>query len=100
MDKLITLTAFGFYALALVGILAHAVKKWAMHEINYSVFDYLFTVDPRGTLLTMSTAIGAVITAVGTGQISNLHTFADVAVAFGAGFMCDSAIYPANSTNR
>ncbi len=96
MDKLITSTAFAFYGIALIGIIAHAVKKWAMKEISYSVYDYLVTVDPRGTLVTVGTALGAVITAVGAGQIGNLHAFADVSVAFLAGFACDSAIYPAN----
>lgn len=96
MDKLITSTAFAFYGIALLGILVHAVKKWAMHEIPYSVYAYLFTVDPRGTLVTVGTALGAVISAVGSGQISSLHTFADVSVAFLAGYACDSAIYPAN----
>jgi hypothetical protein len=97
MDKLITASAFAFYGIALLGIVAHAVKKWAMHEINYSLFDYFFTVDPRGTLVTVGTVLGAVVTAVGSGQIGDLHVFADVSTAFLAGFACDSAIYPAGA---
>lgn len=96
MDKIITSTAFAFYGIALVGILVHAVKKWAMHEIPYSVYAYLFTVDPRGTLVTVGTALSAVISAVGTGAITDLHSFSSVSTAFLAGYACDSAIYPAN----
>lgn len=97
MDKIVSWYGFAFYGMALLGIVAHAVKKWAMREISYSVFAYLFTVDPRGTLVTVGTALGAVVSAVGTGQIASVHSFADVSVAFLAGFACDSAIYPANS---
>ncbi len=97
MDKLVTETAFAFYGLALLGVFAHGVKLWAMREISYSIYDYFFTVDPRGTFLTICAALGAVISAVGSGQISSLHTFADVSTALLAGFACDSSIYPVNS---
>lgn len=96
MDKLITLNAFAFYGLAILGIVAHAVKKWGMKEIPYSAYAYLFTVDPRGTLVTIGTALGAVITAVGSGAITDIHQFSSVSTAFLAGYACDSAIYPAN----
>ena len=98
MDKLITHMAFGFYAIALLGIVAHAVKKWAMREINYSVYAYLFTVDRRGSFITVASVLASVIGAVGSGSIADLHTFADVSTAFLLGFACDSAIYPANAT--
>ena len=97
MDKLLTLTALGFYAIALLGIFAHGVKLWAMREIDYSIYDYFFTVDTRGTLLTVCTALAGAVVAVGSGHISSLHVFADVSTAFLAGFACDSTIYPVNS---
>jgi hypothetical protein len=99
MDKLIAPMAFGFYGIALLGIVAHAVKKWAMREIHYSVYDYLFTVDRRGSLITVATVLGSVIGAVGSGSIASLHTFADVSTAFLIGFAFDSAICPANATS-
>jgi hypothetical protein len=98
MDKLFTSAAFGFYAIALLGLVAHAVKKWAMGEIKYSVYAYLFTVDRRGTLVTVATVLGSVIGAVGSGSIVSLHEFADLSTAFLIGFAFDSAIYPANAT--
>jgi hypothetical protein len=97
MDKIISMSAFILYGVGLLGIVAHAIKKWMMKEINYSVYDYLFTQDPRGSMLTVFTVLGAILTAVGTGQISNVHAFSDVSVAFLAGFAADSAIYPATT---
>jgi len=67
MDKLITINAFAFYGITILGIVAHAVKKWGMKEIPYSVYAYLFSVDTRGSMVTVGTALGAVITAVGSG---------------------------------
>ena len=96
MDKLFTLNAFCFYGIALLGILAHAVKKFGMREIPYSVYAYLFTIDRRGSMVTVGTALGAVVTAVGSGAITDVHHFASVSTAFLAGYACDSAIYPAN----
>lgn len=97
MDKLITTAALMIYGLALIGIIAHAVKKWLMREISYSVFAYLFTVDQRGSALTLFLVLGAAITAVGTGQLNNPHLFGDASAAFLIGFAFDSLIYPANS---
>jgi len=96
MDKLITINAFAFYGITILGIVAHAVKKWGMKEIPYSVYAYLFSVDPRGSMVTVGTALGAVVTAVGSGAITDVHQFASVSTAFLAGYACDSAIYPAN----
>jgi hypothetical protein len=96
MDKLITLSALMLYGLALLGIVAHAIKKWMMKEISYSVFAYLFTVDPRGSLLTICSVLAAVLTAVGTGQINDPHLFPDASAAFLIGFAFDSTISPAN----
>lgn len=100
MDKLITGTAFGFYALALLGVFAHGVKLWLTREISYSVYTYFLEVNPRGTVLTICAALGAVISAVGAGQISNLNHFADVATAVLAGFACDSSILPVNAKQK
>jgi hypothetical protein len=57
MDKLITSAAFGFYGIAMLGFVAHAVKKCVLGEINYSLYAYLFTVDRRGTFITVATCI-------------------------------------------
>lgn len=97
MDKLITASAFIFYGIALLGIVAHAFKKWAYREINYSVYAYLFQIDPRATLATVAAALGSVVVAIGSGHISDVHAFADVSTAFLAGFMLDSAILPATA---
>ena len=96
MDKLISQAAFILYGLALIGIVAHAVKKWLMKEISYSVFDYLFMVDRRGAVLTAFSVLGAMIAAVGGGQINDPHLFADASAAFLIGFAFDSTISPAN----
>jgi len=100
MDKIITLNAFILYGIAILGIVSHAVKKWAMREIDYSVYAYFFTVDPRSTLVTVGTVLGTVIAAIGSGQIASPHIFADASVAFLAGYSFDSAIYPANSKGK
>jgi hypothetical protein len=97
MDKLITLSAFILYGLGLLGIVAHAIKKWMMKEISYSIIDYLFFVDPRGSLLTLFSVLGAVLSAVGSGQINDPHLFPDASAAFLIGFAFDSTISPANS---
>lgn len=97
MDKLITLSAFILYGLAVAGILAHAIKKWLMKEISYSVTDYLFVVDPRGSLWTLLSVLGAVAAAIGSGQINDPHLFPDASAAFLIGFAFDSTISPANS---
>jgi len=100
MRELFTLYALAFYGLALAGIIVHAIKKWAMKEIDYSVYAYLFTVDPRGTLATVMAAMGTVIAAIGSGQLTDPHIFGNVAIAFLAGYGLDSAIYPANARGK
>lgn len=97
MDKLISLTAFGFYGLALLGVVLHAVKKWYNKEIPYSVFDYLFTVDPRGTVATVATALGGAIGAVASGSLTNLSDPVQVVAVVTTAIAIDSAVYPANA---
>lgn len=91
MDKLFTLTAFGFYAIAIVGMVVHAVKKWAKGEIPGSVTDW-FIKNPKATVGALIAAIGAVCAALLSGQISSLNDGAHILAVVGFGYAADSSM--------
>lgn len=97
MHTLISWNALAFYAMALVGIFAHAFKKWIWREINYSVWEYLFKVDPRATLATVATAISTIAGMVAHGVLVDPNDGTQAFLAIATAFGIDSVVLPATA---
>lgn len=91
MEKLITHSALVFYAIALAGILAHGVKRWATREIRGSLVDW-YLMAPRRTVYAVTGALGGVAVALLTGTVVDWHDGAHVLAVWGMGYAADSGI--------
>lgn len=100
MDALISHNALMFYLLTCIGILAHAGKKWIWREINYSIWDYLFKVDPHATAATLATAIIGTVTMISTGTIADYHNTTQALLVITTAFGIDASVLPATAHAR
>jgi hypothetical protein len=97
MNLILSWNAFGFYGLALGGIVMHAVVKWARGELPVSVFSYFFQTNTKASALMAMTALGGTASVLLSGTISNLHDGAHVLAAWGIGYAADSALNTGSS---
>lgn len=80
------------YALGLLGMASHYVKKWLRKEIDGSLLDYLFHDHPRETAFALFTYSGSAAVAILAGQFAGL-TLQQIAMpAFLLGYTVDSAM--------
>jgi hypothetical protein len=89
MDKLFSFATLIFLLVAFVGIVAHAVKKWAQGEINGGVIDW-FVMNPKLSVGIVMAASGGVIAAVFAGELTDYHSGVQFGAAFLLGFSADT----------
>lgn len=94
MDTFISWDAAVFYALTLAGIVGHAITLWFQRKIDYSVWDYLFKVDPRDTAYTVATALGGTMTMLSTKAVYDYHVASQVIAVTAAAFAVDHIVLP------
>lgn len=93
---------YGLILSGLVGMLLHYVVKWAQGDITGSLFAYLFTDNPRRSVLSLSVLVGELVGEVGAGLFTNeagvVVGWAVVLLSgFKTGYLIDSI---ANKGNR
>lgn len=81
-------TALAFIALVNLGVLMHAIKKWALREIRGGVIDW-FIVHPRATVAVLMAANGAALASLFSGELNDLRNGHQIVLAFLAGFAID-----------
>ena len=77
---------------AVIGMLAHYVKKWGRKEITGNLFDYLVVDYPGNTIAALMTLAAAIVAIVATGQLTSMQPPAIMALGFGAGWTIDSGV--------
>jgi hypothetical protein len=80
-----------FIVIGLLGMLAHAIKKYYANELSGNIIDYLFRNNKKRSVLAVLTTIGALITVIFNNQVPNqFGSF--VMLAFTTGFTADSTV--------
>lgn len=81
-----------FFAIGLVGMVAHYVNRWSRGEFDGNLFDYMVHKQPRHTvsaIMTLGTAAGVAFAA---NQLDAMPLGAFAMSAFGVGYTCDSTV--------
>lgn len=89
-----------FYAVVVfgaIGMFANYFVKWLRKEITGSLIGYLFVNNPRGTLLSLVTTIGAGLAALQMGVFETpdgqfIGWFPTLWITLGSGWMFDAAL--------
>lgn len=81
-----------FYALGLVGMAAHYVKKWSRGQYAGNLWAYLFADNPRASLAAVLTYTGAAASVIATGSIDGMTLAQVSALGFFTGYASDSAV--------
>jgi len=89
MEALINGNAPIFLAIALAGMLAHAVKKWAYREIRGKLVDW-YVMHPRASVGALLGCFGGLATALLTGTLHDPSSSAEILAAFGIGWGADT----------
>lgn len=97
MNTLISLTALGFYGIAILGVLFHAVWKWSRGEIEVSLYSYFFQTNKRASVYMLLASIGGTAGLLLAGTVSNLQDGAHVLAVWGIGFAADSGLNSAKT---
>ena len=87
--KLLTEVAFQFYAIGLVAMGLHAVKKWAKGEIKGKLIDW-YWVNPRATVGAVVSCLGGIVTAILSGVLTDISVDAQILAAVGIGYAADT----------
>jgi hypothetical protein len=80
MNKLLSLMAFQFYAVAVLGMMAHAIKKWINNEITGDHIFRWYMDNPKYTVGVAMTVFGGAVTGISTGLLTNINDAAQVAL--------------------
>ena len=89
MDKLITMNAFYFYAIAIIGLLSHAVIRWTNNELEGSISDW-FLVNRKASVNAFLLAMGGTIALILTGGITDPNDSANILAVWGVSYFMDS----------
>lgn len=81
MENLFTLAALQFYLVTLAGMIAHALKKWVMREIEGELIHW-YTVNRRYTAGVFMAAMGATVAGISTGLYTDFSDSAQVIACF------------------
>ena len=86
---LFTITSLIFFAVGILSMLTHGLKKWAMGEIKGGLVDW-YVMHPRATVLAVMTCLGGIATAILSGALDNYTVGAQLLAAWGIGYGADS----------
>lgn len=70
-------------------MLSHAVKKWAMGEINGKLVDWYWS-HPRATVLALMAYLGGIATAILSGMLTDYTVGSQLMAAWGIGYSADT----------
>jgi hypothetical protein len=89
MQILFTVNTLVFLAVAMIGMVMHAVKKWADGDINGNLIDW-YLVNPRATVRALLTCLGGLAGLVLTGVAVDWHISAQIVAVWGVGYGADT----------
>ena len=89
MLDLLSSTSVVFYAIGILSMFSHAVKKWTYGEIRGNVWDW-YWVHPRVTVGAFLTCVGGIITLILSGTLNDYTEGAQVIAAWGVGYGSDT----------
>jgi len=90
MGTIFTLQTLIFVLIALAGSVCHVLKKWSKKEIEGTLADW-WLVNKQASLASVFTVVGGVISLAAHGDLSNFNDALQVLVAWGIGYIGDSA---------
>lgn len=80
-----------FLAVAMLGMLGHAIKKYLTHKLRGSIIDYIFFNNPKRSALAVLTTISSSLGIILMGQLpTQLGAF--LIMAFTTGYTADSTV--------
>lgn len=91
MEKLITINALVFYALAVAGVAVHVIVRWSNGNIQGTLGSW-WTSNKRASVSAILLIVGSIITMIVGNVLSNYHDLAQVIAAFGTGYVFDSSV--------
>lgn len=87
--ELFTLNAAVFFVVGFLSMLSHAVKKWAMGEIQGKLVDWYWS-RPRATVSAVMACVGGIATALLSEVLTDYSVGAQLLAAWGIGYSSDS----------
>lgn len=89
MTELFTIKALVFFAIGLLSMLTHAIKKWVAGEIRGKLVDWYLS-HPRMTVGAVMACIGGIATAILSGALTDYSVGAQILAAWGIGYASDT----------
>lgn len=89
MKILFTHASFSFYAIGLLSMFFHGLKKWTMGEIKGNVIDW-YLVHPRATVGAVLACLSGIATAILSGALLDASVGAQIIAASGIGYASDT----------
>lgn len=88
MILLFSKTSTMFFAIGLLSMFLHSVKKWAMGEIQGNLIDW-YWMNPRATVGSLLACLGGIATAILSGALVDYSVGAQILAAAGVGYAAD-----------
>ena len=89
MIELFSLNALVFFAIGLLSMILHCLKKWVAGEIRGKLVDWYWS-HPRMTVGAVLTCFGGIATAILSGALDDYSVGAQILAAWGIGYAADT----------
>lgn len=89
--KYLSIDNLVFIIIACIGMIGHAVKKYLAGQLSGSIFQYLFTKNPKRSAMAVMTTLGACFALILGDQLPT-QAGAFIMLAFTTGFTADSSV--------
>jgi hypothetical protein len=89
MSTLLTTQSLMFFALGIVSMVTHSIKKWASGEISGNPFDWYID-NPRATVGALLICLSGVATAIFSGVLIDPNVPAQLVAGWGIGYASDT----------
>lgn len=89
MQALFTQSAIIFFAIGMISMLMHGVKKWIAGEIIGGLIDW-YVLHPKMTVAAVMACIGGIATAILSGALTDFNQGAQIVAAWGIGYAADT----------
>lgn len=86
---LFSTTSAVFFAIGILSMLSHALKKWTQGEIIGSIIDW-YWMNPRATVGAYLTCMSGIATAILSGALTDYTVGAQLLAVWGIGYASDT----------
>ena len=87
--QLFTATSAAFFAIGLLSMISHSLKKWTMGEIRGNLLDWYVT-HPRASVAALMACVGGMASAILAGALDDYTVGAQLLAAWGIGYGADT----------